>query len=177
MRRLQVGVIGPGKGEYPQNEELRNKVEKLAEKTGELIAEKNCILITGGMDGAMEAASRGAASRNGTIIGTPGRTRNMSNRYVNVEFLTPIDIGDFLFSGTWSCDAFIVIPGGAGTLAELCLAYRAKKPIVILKNLDKSYDKYIGGYIDEGKSVKIYGAETPQEAVDLVLGLIRDRET
>lgn len=171
MRRLQIGVIGPALEEYPQDAALRSKVEDSAEEAGRMIAKSGAILITGGADGVMEAASRGAKQAGGTTIGTPGRMRGTSNEFVDIEILTPIDVGDFLFAGTWSCDAFIVIPASAGTMAEMCLAYRLKKPIIVLKGISQDYDKFVDNYMDEGKFVKIYGANTPQEAVELALKL------
>ena len=168
---LQIGVIGPAKEEYPDNIKEREKIERTAERLGELIAEKGYIIITGGCDGVMEAASRGAKKNGGVVIGTPGRKRGSSNKYVDVEICTPIDIGDFLFAGTWSCDVIIVVPGSAGTMAELCLAYRAKKSIIIIEGIDKTYDDMVNNYIDNGKFVKIYGAKTAEETVELITSL------
>lgn len=173
MKKIQIGVIGPAREEYPLDKNMQNRVEKFAEEVGKIIGKKGIVLITGGMDGVMEAASRGAKMKNGITIGTPGRERGISNKYVDIEILTPIDIGDFLFVGTLSCDAFIVVPGSAGTMAELCLAYRAKKPIVILSGFSKEYDNMIDNYIDEGKFIKIFGADSPKEAVDLAIRLAK----
>ena len=171
-RKIQIGVIGPAESEYPKDEALRNKICGFAEKIGELLAEKDAIVFTGGMDGVMELASRGAKKKNGITVGTPGRVRESSNKYIDIEVLTPIDVGDFLFAGTLSCDAIITIPGGAGTMAELCLAYRNKKPIIIIEGISKDYDKFINDYLDEGKIVLIEGAKGPEEAVEKAIASI-----
>jgi len=165
-RKIQIGVIGPAEGEYPKDVALKNKICEYAEKVGELLAERGAVVFTGGADGVMELASKGAKNKNGITVGTPGRTRESSNKYVDIEVLTPIDVGDFLFAGTLSCDAMITIPGGAGTMAELCLAYRNKKPIVIIEGINQDYDKFINNYLDESKMVLIEGAKTPEEAVE-----------
>ncbi|MEK7071517.1 MAG: TIGR00725 family protein [Patescibacteria group bacterium] len=170
-RKIQIGVIGPAKSEYPKDSILTKKIIKTAERIGKLLAERNVVVVTGGMDGVMEVVSKGAKSKRGITIGTPGRIRNTSNKYIDIEILTPIDVGDFLFAGILSSDAIITIPGGAGTLAELCLAYRYKKPIIILKGLSSDYDKLINGYLDESKSVLIKGASNPEEAVNKAIGL------
>lgn len=159
MRKLQIGVIGPAKGECSE------KVEPLAERIGYLLAKENCIVVTGGADGVMEAACRGAKKAGGLTVGTPGRGRGTSNRFVDIEILTPMDIGDFLFAGTWTCDGFIAIPGGAGTLAELCLAYRCRKPVVIMKGFQDFYDSLTGDFLDNRKEVQFSGAETAEDAV------------
>ena len=171
-RKLQIGVIGPAEGEYPKEEALKNKICDFAEKIGELLAEKDAIVFTGGMDGVMELASKGAKNKNGITVGTPGRARKSSNKYIDIEVLTPIDVGDFLFVGTLSCDAIITIPGGAGTMAELCLAYRNKKPIIIIEGISNDYDKFVNNYLDEGKLVLIEGAKTPEEAVGKAIASI-----
>jgi len=170
-RKLQIGVMGPAVSEYPQNSQTKEMVCEFAEKIGELLAERGVIVFTGGMDGVMELASKGTKNKNGITVGTPGRTRNMSNKYVDIEVLTPIDVGDFIFAGILSCDAIITIPGGAGTLAEVCMAYRNKKPNVIIEGINPDYDKLINNYLDESKLILTYGAKTPEEAVKKALEL------
>lgn len=173
VKKLQIGVIGPAESEYPKDIDLKNKILQIAERVGELLAEKNAVVFTGGADGVMEIASMGVKKKNGITVGTPGRVRNSSNKYVDIEVLTPIDVGDFLFAGILSCDAIITIPGGAGTLAELCLAYRYKKPIIIIKGINRDYDKLINNYLDESKQVLIVGAKSPEEAVEKAVKLAR----
>jgi len=173
MRKIQVGVMGPAVGEYPQDPEVREKVCAFAEKIGELLAQQNAIVFTGGMDGVMELASKGAKNKNGITVGTPGRTRGISNKYIDIEVLTPIDVGDFIFAGILSCDAIITIPGGAGTLAEVCIAYRNKKPNIIIEGINPDYDKFINNYLDGSKQIIIYGAKTPEEAVEKAIELAK----
>ncbi len=172
-RKIQIGVMGPAESEYPKDTELKDKICRIAERLGELLAEEGAIVFTGGMDGVMELASKGAKSKGGITVGTPGRTRNLSNKYIDIEVLTPIDVGDFLFAGILSCDAIITIPGGAGTLAEVCIAYRNKKPNIIIEGINPDYDKMINNYLDEGKLVLTEGAKTPEEAVKKALELAK----
>jgi len=172
-RKIQIGVMGPAESEYPKDANLKEKICKIAERIGELLAEEGAIVFTGGMDGVMELASKGAKSKGGITIGTPGRTRNLSNKYIDIEVLTPIDVGDFLFAGILSCDAIITIPGGAGTLAEVCIAYRNRKPNIIIEGINPDYDKMINNYLDEGKLILTEGAKTPEEAVKKALELAK----
>ena len=171
FRKLQIGVIGPATSEYTKDIKLRKKICDIAEKTGELLAEKGAIVFTGGADGIMEIVSKGVKKKNGITVGTPGRVRKSSNKYIDIEILTPIDTGDFLFTGILSSDAIITIPGGAGTMAELCLAYRYKKPIIIIKGLNDYYDKLINNYLDESKLILIEGAENAEDAVKKAIKL------
>ena len=119
----------------------------------------------------MELASKGAKNKGGITVGTPGRIRGASNKYIDIEVLTPIDVGDFLFAGILSCDAIITIPGGAGTLAEVCMAYRNKKPNIIIEGINPDYDKIINNYLDEGKMILMEGAKSAEEAVKKAIEL------
>jgi len=173
MKKMQIGVMGPAKSEYPKGSAQSEKIDSIAERIGELLAKKGAIVFTGGTDGVMEAACKGAKNKGGITVGAPGRARGSSNKFVDVEVVTDIDVGSFIFAGLLSCDALIFIPGGAGTLAELCFAYRNRKPIVVLKGFDGFYDKLAGSYLDEGKMVKVYGTDTAEEAVQLGIKLAR----
>lgn len=168
-RRLQIGVIGPSKGSYPKSKRLEKRIEEAAERIGELVAKSGAILLTGGCDGVMEAASRGAKKYGGITIGTPGRDRFSSNSYVDVEILTPIEIGDFIFAGILSSDALIAIGDSAGTDAELTIAYKHKKPIVILRGFSRKYDEKVGKYLDNRRCIKIRGRDAPEDAIKLAI--------
>ena len=171
----QIGIMGPALNEYPENEKERERIEQTAERIGKELASAGAIVITGGCDGVMEAALRGAKKAGGITVGTPGRTRGISNKYVDVEIITEIDTGSLLFAGLPGCDALIFIPRGAGTLAELCIAYRLKKPVVILKGFDQWYDSKIGTFLDNGKCIRLYGAADPAEAARLALKLAENK--
>ena len=42
----------------------------------------------------------------------------------------------FIFTGILSCDSIIALPGGPGTIAELAIAYRYRKPLIFIKGYD-----------------------------------------
>ena len=152
-RKIQIGVIGPSKINYPNNPQLAKILDETAEKLGKEIAKKNAILFTGGCDGIMEASSKGAKKERGITIGTPGSQRGDSNNFIDIEIISPINIGNFLFSGILSCDIIIVIGESAGTTAELALAYRNKIPIIIIEGFSEYYDNLIGKYLDNKKCI------------------------
>ena len=52
-KKIQIGVMGPDEKEYPEAQEIRNKISKTAENLGQLIAKKNAVLFTGGCGGVM----------------------------------------------------------------------------------------------------------------------------
>lgn len=176
-RKLQIGVMGPSITSYPEDSFMISKIESYSEKIGSLLAKKGALVLTGGCGGVMEYAMKGAKKEGGITIGFPGVKRKSSNPYTDIEVLSDIDIGSFAFSGMLSCDSIITIPAkSAGTLAEVCLAYRRMIPNVILRGFDEMYDKYlIDKYIDNSKKIKLFGANTPKEAVDLALDLGRNK--
>jgi hypothetical protein len=172
-RSIQIGILGPSLNNLPNNLMMKNKMLKAANLVGSLLAEKHIILFTGGADGVMEAASKGSFLAGGITVGTPGRKRASSNSYTKVEICTPIDVGDFLFSGINSCDSLIVFPGGAGTLAEVGLAYRYKIPMIIMIGYNKWYDNLVGKRLDRSKNkLRFFGSKNPKSAVEMAISRI-----
>jgi len=176
-RTLQIGVMGPSRSSYPEDNLLVEKIERYAEEIGRNLAKKGVIVFTGGCDGVMESAMKGAKSARGITVGFPGIKRASSNKYSAIEILLDLDMGSFAFSGMLSCDSLITIPAkSAGTLAEVCLAYRHVIPNILLRGFDRMYDRHlIGNYLDNSKKIKLFGADNPEEAVDLAIKLAKEK--
>lgn len=176
IRIPQIGVIGGSGYNLSPDEEKRTECLNKAYEVGKLLAQSKATLISGGMDGVMEESCRGAYEAGGITVGTPGRDRGSSNKYVTVEVCTPIDVGDYLFAGLLSSDSIIIFPGGAGTQAEIYLAYRNKIPMIVIEGLDPLYDQLIGKTLDASKgALEFLGAKTAEEAVGLALQLSKNR--
>ncbi|HTJ60743.1 MAG TPA: TIGR00725 family protein [Candidatus Saccharimonadales bacterium] len=175
-RPYLIAVIGKSAkdpGDPPSPEALR-----AAELVGANIAGAGAILITGGLSGVMEAASRGAKRANGLVIGMlPGFKKEEANRYVDVALTT----GMGWMRNTLvvrAADAVIMISGGIGTLNELTIAYQ-DKPTVILEGTGGWSDRirevaYRGKHLDESGSATLHFATTPEEAVDRAIALAAD---
>ena len=171
-----IAVIGKSlkdPGDPPSPEALR-----AAEMVGANIAGAGAILISGGLTGVMEAASRGAKRANGLVIGMlPGFKKDDANRYVDIALTT----GMGWMRNTLvvrAADAVIMISGGIGTLNELTVAYQ-DKPTVVLEGTGGWSDRireiaYDGKHLDEGHSATLHFASTPEEAVDMALALAAD---
>ena len=141
---IQVSVIGSG-AEH----------EARAEEVGRLLAERGCVVVTGGLDEVMAAAARGAKSAGGTTIGIlPGESRADANRWIDHAVVTGIGHARNL-AVVASGDAVIAVGGSWGTLAEIGFARRLGRPVVVLEP---------GWAIDDVET-----AATPAEAVELVL--------
>ena len=148
------------------------KHEQIAYDVGAEIAKSGSVLVTGGLGGVMNAASHGAHDANGLTIGIiPQADASEANEYCDVVIPTGMGLTrDYL--NALAADGVIVIGGGSGTLSETCASYMYKKPIVAIRNLNGSVEKYIDGYIDHRENVQIIGADSPQEAVKKILELI-----
>ena len=146
--------------------------EKIAYEIGNEVAKSNCVLITGGLGGVMKAASHGAHDANGLTIGIiPQDDASFANEFCDV--VIPSGMGmtrDFLTA--LSADGVIIVGGGSGTLSEICAAYMNKKPIVAIRNTGGAADRFIDGYVDHRKIVKIIGVDSPKDAVKKILELI-----
>ena len=165
-KRVQILVIGHNdNGCTPDH-------EKIAYEIGYEVAKSNCVLITGGLGGVMKAASHGAHDANGLTVGIiPQDDASFANEFCDV--VIPSGMGmtrDFLTA--LSADGVIVVGGGSGTLSEICAAYIHKKPIVAIRNTGGAADRFIDGYVDHRKIVKIIGVDSPKDAVKKILELI-----
>jgi len=163
MKSRQILVIGNNdNGCTPE-------LETLAYDVGSEVANSNSVLITGGLGGVMRAACHGAQESGGITVGIiPQDDPSHANEFCDI--VIPSGMGltrDFL--NALSADGVIVIGGGSGTLSEICAAYMHKKPIVALKNSGGIASKYADGYLDHRKNVKIFGVETPQQAIKYIL--------
>jgi uncharacterized protein (TIGR00725 family) len=127
-RTPYVAVIGPGRA---SPEELQ-----VAEEVGAALAAAGAVVVTGGLGGVMEAASRGARSRHGRTVGIlPGEDREAANGWVEIAVAT--GLGE-LRNGlvVRAVDAVVAIGGGHGTLSEIGLALRTGRPVIGLGTWD-----------------------------------------
>ena len=162
-RKVQITVIGNNEnGTTPE-------LVKIAYDTGLEIAKSGSVLITGGLEGVMKAASHGAKDGGGFVIGIiPQNDFSFANEYCDVVVPTGMGLArDFLTA--LSGDGIIVIGGGSGTLSETCAAYMHKKPIVAIRTSGGVAEKYADTYLDHRKNVLITGVSSPKEAVKVIL--------
>jgi uncharacterized protein (TIGR00725 family) len=154
-----ISVIG-GSGAGP--EQL-----KMAENVGEEIGKRGIILVTGGLGGVMEAASRGAKRHGGLTIGIlPVDIKEAANDFVDIAIPTGLGyVRNFLVAK--SGDAVIAIDGSAGTLSEMAIAWFSDKPVIGLVPSGGWAKRLAGERIDNRRSDSVYAAKTAEEAVDM----------
>lgn len=126
MRKTIIGVMGPG-------EQASEKDKQNAYKLGELIAEAGWVLLTGGRNvGVMDAASQGAKSTNGLVVGIlPRSDDNSVSTAVDVAIFTDMGNGRNNIN-VLSCDVAIACGMGLGTASEVALALKAQRPVILL---------------------------------------------
>jgi uncharacterized protein (TIGR00725 family) len=109
---------------------------KLAEDLGAALAESGFTVLTGGLGGAMEAASRGARSKLGRTIGIlPGTDPGEANGWVELAIPTGLGEGRNLLVARTG-EALLAVGGGYGTLSEVALALQAGRPVIGLGTWD-----------------------------------------
>ncbi|MGH1647723.1 TIGR00730 family Rossman fold protein [Enterococcus gilvus] len=128
------------------------KYKKLAEQVGEYIADVGAELVYGGsISGLMGAVSDGVIKKNGSVTG-------IYPRGLFADEVPREDITEFIFTDTLDerkqllinkSDAYLVLPGGLGTLEELSQVLSAgsiglipAKPVAIL-DIDGFYHSFI----------------------------------
>ncbi len=172
-----IAVIG--RAQRDADDPMPRETLEIAEAVGQFIAKAGAAIITGGMTGVMEAASKGAKEAGGLVIGVlPGRDRRSANDYVDIAMPTGLGTARNIIDAR-AADAVIMVGGAVGTLNELTIAYAVGKPIVILRGTGGWADRiegvlYEGRYLDDRHVVPIEFADTAAEAVDLALRRINE---
>jgi uncharacterized protein (TIGR00725 family) len=127
-KRPVIAVIGGRKAD--------KVLRKEAEDAGRLIAEGGAILVSGGLSGVMESASKGARSAGGVTVGIlPQDDALGANRYIDVAVATGFGIGRNVIIAR-TADALIAIGGGYGTLSEIAFALQLGKPVIGIRSWD-----------------------------------------
>jgi hypothetical protein len=140
----QVAVIGSG-AEW----------EEAAQEIGRLLAERGCVVVTGGLGEVMAAAHRGAKAAGGTTIAIlPGERHEAANEWADHVVVTGLGHARNLAVAA-SGHVVIAVGGAWGTLAEIAFARILGRPVVALE----------GAPVVDG----IERAATPADAVDLAL--------
>lgn len=156
--RTIVGVMG---GAIASEETIRSAFE-----VGRLIAEHDWVLLNGGRDaGVMEASTRGAHDAGGLVVGVlPGDTVAGCGP---VDIAIPTGMGDGRnVINVLASRVVIALPGGAGTISEIALALKNGRPVVALGfPLGAPFTAYHA-------REQLFDANTPEEAIDIVVGLL-----
>jgi uncharacterized protein (TIGR00730 family) len=113
----------------------------VARQVGRALAEAGFAIANGGYNGTMLAAAQGAAEVVGVVIGVTcsAFADSAANEYVTREIVTA-SLEERLATLVRLGDAYVVLPGGTGTLLELAMVWELKnkkfldraKPIILM---------------------------------------------
>lgn len=118
----RVAVFGSSRSGIPPA--LFAEVEAL----GRRLAEDRWTILNGGYGGVMQAISKGARDAGGEVVAVTAEFN--PDEHPNPYFRYEVRHGDLLRRMRYfieTADAYVVLPGGVGTLAELSLAWAHKK--------------------------------------------------
>ena len=153
----------------------------MAEELGRLLAENGFTIANGGYGGTMLAGAKGATAAGGTIIGVTCTAfkRSGANAFVTEEISTDclearlaklIELGD----------AFVVLPGGTGTLLELADVWEHKnkgfanaaKPIILIGSFWQPLLDMMAA-ADPGSVNSVECVQTAEAAIETLNSVLR----
>ena len=162
-RRPQILVVGYGA------DVCTPQAYELAYRVGRRIAERGAILITGGLGGIMEAASKGCQEAGGISVGIiPFEDKTKANPYLTVVIPTGIGYARNFITG-YSGDSVVVVGGGSGSLTEMAAAYMRGIPIIAVVESGGVAREFAGRSLDERNLVVVEAGNGPEESVDRAL--------
>jgi len=147
---------------------------------GQILAKDGHTVLTGGYAGTMEAVSRGAAEAGGHVIGVTcaeierWRSDTAVNAWVKEEWRRPT-LQARLMTLIDHCEAALALPGGVGTLLEVCMMWNRliikaipPRPLILIgtgwKTTLQSFLDEQGQYVVEADRRWLAFVDTPEEA-------------
>ena len=150
---------------------------QLAYETGKLLAEAGYVIANGGYGGTMLAGAKGAAEAGGKVVGVTCLVfkNSRANEYVSQEIVTG-SLDERLDSLIKLGQAYIVLPGGTGTLLELAKVWELKnkgfletdKPIILLGEFWEPLVEAVASDDPDSRQY-VKSADKPEEAVKLII--------
>lgn len=125
-RHFVVSITGRRADSPRYNEELASA----AFEAGRIVASLGLTVLTGGLSGVMAKAAEGAKSVGGLTIGIlPSLDHKDANPHIDVVLPSGLGImrNSLIASGA---DIMIALPGGTGTLEEICFALDYDRPVL-----------------------------------------------
>jgi len=157
-RPVIVGVMGGGSADRKDLDD--------ACALGRLIAENGWILLNGGRDaGIMAASARGAAGAGGITVGIlPDADATHAAPHIQIPILT--DMGNARNTiNVLSSHVVVACPGGAGTLSEIALALKVGRPVVLM-NFRADVDR--PPFAVHRRAGRLFRADSPEDAVKTI---------
>lgn len=183
----KVAIFGSSRTDPDSN------LYKAVEKLGRNISKNGWVVVTGGGPGTMEAANKGAMSAClGNSLCSVAEAIYLPfeedvNQYVQ-EYEKHQTFYSRLKTFT-ECDAFIVTPGGVGTLLEMALIYQLlqvghidKKPIICVGRMWRTFRNWIEEEMLDNRFINyedmklIHYVDRFSEATHLLTSLLESKQ-
>lgn len=162
------GTTKPGDKEYAE-----------AKLLGKLLAGAGYAIANGGYGGTMEASAKGVKEAGGEVIGVTcsAFNRGRANAFISREFVTN-SLNERLDKLIELGTAYVVLPGGTGTLLELALVWELKnkgfltgdKPIILLGEYWSRLVELVAT-VDPGSRQHLLRADEPKDVVRILKSL------
>jgi len=150
---MNVAVVG--------GHSCSERIYKIAQELGQLIAQEGWILICGGSSGVMEAACKGAKEKGGLTVGIlPSYDGAEANDYLDLKLPTGLGYGRNILV-VRAAEFIIAVDGNYGTLSEIAFAFNDPKPVIGIETWD------IKGVVK---------VNTPKEAIQHIKEKIRSKK-
>ena len=160
---MQISVIGANKSVCPPS------LYQFAVDLGQALADQGHIIFNGGMEGVMEAVSKGVQQSKhpkACAIGiTPFDDKARSNPYLDIVIPTGIGFArNMIVVGAG--DVLIALGGGAGTLNEISYAWQLNKKVYCYEGAGGWSAKLAGQQLDNRKEGLLIGFTTIDELLE-----------
>ena len=178
MVKLTIGVMGSASGSF-EDETLARLV-----RLGRVIAERDCVLLTGACPGLPYAAVQGAKAAGGLVVGiSPGLSRD---EHIN-KYNSPVDGFDVLiYTGSGlmgrevenihSSDIVVIAGGSSGTLGEFAIAFDEGRLIGVLTGTGGITD-HVAALVElfrKPTGARVMYDDDPERLIDRLLASYRD---
>lgn len=176
-RKLQIGVIGSA-ADLGYDKAARI----FAMNLGKEIAKTGNTLVFGAekdVESLPTVSARAARGEGGLTVGVTYEkgTKVYGEESASVVIATGMVRGGGRETALMlSCDTVIAIAGGSGTLNELCVAYQAGIPVVLVEKFGGWSKKLAGDFLDQRKRYRYIVANTPEQAVQQAIYLVEWRQ-
>jgi uncharacterized protein (TIGR00725 family) len=157
---LIVGVMGGGMAD-PQ-------ITKAAYRLGSLIAAQGWVLLNGGRNaGVMAASAKGARENGGITVGIlPDDNPRMASPFIQIPILTGMGNARNCIN-VLSSHVVVACPGGTGTISEVALALKSNRPVILMNfDIKDVFKLYL-------KKEMLFWAETPEAVIKHIKHIFR----
>lgn len=162
---MQIGVIGSNESQCSK------ELYSFAYALGLFLGKRECTVLNGGMQGTMEAVSKGVRASeniNSKVVGVlPFDNSLKANKYLDIVIPTGIGFARNSIL-VLSSDVLIALGGGAGTLNEISYAWQFGKKVFCYTGAEGWSKNLANQNLDDRKENLLVGFESLEELSKLL---------